>query len=339
MLLLVHFLNYFLFEQYFLPIVSNLQQLVLPIVLPVVFSESCQLLVSIFFHLLHSNNHPFKLSNANILQHITFAGTWITFFLLLLQSSFRDKGYENLAEILVNSTIGFNIAVIATAIAILGLTLRSELKFLKNVVEIDINISKSLSTSIKGKLSKFTKMSKAHVKARHLEVEAEKARHAADQHGGNHGKRWNKLSLMSKLGGLSKSHRQPTGGVHDHEDAEEQADRLHRESVVHMKARRKSIAIQSVVGREKIMERLKLRAKAKKAKVMDKVDMFASLTQKSKTGLIMAMQQGDYSENQPLCKQGEDADRLFVLIEGTAKCLVVFDGAGEQEVSEFSFCW
>ena len=49
----------------------------------------------------------------------------------------------------------------------------------------------------------------------------------------------------------------------------------------------------------------------------------------------MAMVQGDYKENDPLCQQGEEADKLFVLLQGTARCMVMFDGVGEQEVHRF----
>merc|ERR1711865_802826 len=105
---------------------------------------------------------------------------------------------------------------------------------------------------------------------------------------------------------------------------------------VHHKQRRASLAIAQTNGREKIMERLKLRAKAKKAKVLDKVEMFKNLSTKSKNALIMKMEPSKYVLDEALCLQGRDADCLFGLVEGTAKCMVMFDGVGEQEVHRFN---
>ena len=330
-------------ETYWWESASILRKLLLASV-PVFMHEHSMLqltvsiVISIFFHLMHSHSHPFKLHTANVLQHLTFAGTWMTFFLLLLQASFRDKNFEEAAENIAAMCIGFNVMVLVGAFVIIGVTIRNEVVHLKNSVEVDLTISKSLSSSIKSKMSKFSKMSKAHVKAKHLEIEAEKARHAADLHGGRN-KTWSKLSLLTKLGGLAKHGKRNPGhtvGYHQaQEDAEAHHDRLNREAATHLRERRKSMAMASAVGREKIMERLKLRAKAKKGKVMDKVDMFKCLTTKAKTSLIMAMVQGDYKENDPLCKQGEEADKLFVLLQGTARCMVMFDGVGEQEVHRF----
>lgn len=53
------------------------------------------------------------------------------------------------------------------------------------------------------------------------------------------------------------------------------------------------------------MERLKLRAKAKKAKVLDKVEMFKNLSTKSKNALIMKMEPSKYVLDEALCLQGK----------------------------------
>jgi len=339
----------FLYNQYKLPSywwesAAILRKLLLASV-PVFMHEhpilqlTISIVVSIIFHLLHSTWHPYELYNANLLQHLTFAGTWLTFFLLLLQWNFRDQGYEHTAQYVVEGTIGFNISILVAAVYIICNTIRTEIRLLKTRVEVDITISKSLTSSLKGKLNKIAKRSKAHVKARQLEIEAEKARHAADKHGGNHSKRWNKLSLMTKLGGMAKSssrNNHVVGSHLEHETTENFADRMVRQASVHHKQRRASLAIAQTNGREKIMERLKLRAKAKKAKVLDKVEMFKNLSTKSKNALIMKMEPSKYVLDEALCLQGKDADCLFVLVEGTAKCMVMFDGVGEQEVHRFN---
>jgi CRP-like cAMP-binding protein len=99
--------------------------------------------------------------------------------------------------------------------------------------------------------------------------------------------------------------------------------------------RRRSVSIKAAVGRDKIMERLKLRAIAKKGKVLDRVELFKGLTRKSKNSLIMNMDPGNYDVDEPLCRQNDDAGCLFVLVEGTAKCMVAFDGLVGQEVHRF----
>ena len=159
------------------------------------------IVISIFFHLLHSTWHPFGLYNANLLQHLTFAGTWLTFFLLLLQENFSDQDYIVTSEYICAATVGFNLFVLASAILIMIATVRNEVRKLKTRVEVDFTISKSLSGSIKGKLSKLAAGSKAHVKARHLEVASSKAREEAENLRGGSSKRWGKLSLMTKLSG------------------------------------------------------------------------------------------------------------------------------------------
>ena len=291
----------FLYNQYKLPSywwesAAILRKLLLASV-PVFMHEhpilqlTISIIVSIIFHLLHSTWHPYELYNVNLLQHLTFAGTWLTFFLLLLQWNFRDQGYEQTAQNVVDGTIGFNICILVAAVYIISNTIRTELRLLKTRVEVDITISKSLTSSLKGKLNKIAKRSKAHVKARQLEIEAEKARMVADKHGGNHSKRWNKLSLMTKLGSmhkhntLSSTHSTLKLGLH-HEATEDHADRLIRESSVHHKRRRASLALGQENGRAKIMERLKLRAKAKKARVLDKVQLFENLSRKSKNSVV-----------------------------------------------------
>jgi CRP-like cAMP-binding protein len=50
----------------------------------------------------------------------------------------------------------------------------------------------------------------------------------------------------------------------------------------------------------------------------------------------MQMEPKEFACDEALCKQGDDADCLFVLVEGTAKCMVMFDGVGEQEVHRFN---
>ena len=144
---------------------------------------------------------------------------------------------------------------------------------------------------------------------------------------------------MTKLGGMAKSssrNNHVVGSHLEHETTENFADRMVRQASVHHKQRRASLAIAQMNGREKIMERLKLRAKAKKAKVLDKVEMFKNLSTKSKNALIMKMEPQKYVLDEALCLQGKDADCLFVLVEGTAKCMVMFDGVGEQEVHRFN---
>ena len=159
------------------------------------------IVISIFFHLLHSTWHPFELYNANLLQHLTFAGTWLTFFLLLLQENFSDQDYFVTSEYICVATVGFNLFVLASAVLIMIATVRNEVRKLKTRVEVDFTISKSLSGSIKGKLSKLAAGSKAHVKAHHLEAASSKAREEAEKLRGGSSKRWGKLSLMTKLSG------------------------------------------------------------------------------------------------------------------------------------------
>ena len=123
--------------------------------------------------------------------------------------------------------------------------------------------------------------------------------------------------------------------VHHIEDPEAQADRLANEALEHDKRRRRTMSMKAEVGRDKIMERLKLRAIAKKGRVLDRVELFKGLSRKAKNSLIMNMEPGNYEIDERLCTQGDDAGCLFVLVEGTAKCMVAFDGLVGQEVHRF----
>jgi len=231
-----------------------------------------QLVMSIFismiWHLFHATFNPYVLVQANILQHITYFGSWVTLFLLLLQETFRRKGYMTAHEGIVTSIIVLNVLILIGAMVIIVWSIWSEMndinKKLNSAIrdKVDINISKKLSNNVKNKLSKLARSSKAHVKARQLEIKAEEARHAADQHGGNHSKRWGKLSVLTKLGGLRRAEGRGNNlhQTHIHvkeEEAGSHADRLEKEAMVSHRKRQKTMVGKRVKGREKIMERLK----------------------------------------------------------------------------------
>ena len=273
---------------------------------------------------------------------------WVTLFLLLLQENFRRQELVLTADIVVTMIIVLNVLVLIGAIIIIVWAIYGEMmdinkKITNQIAEkIDINIRKKLSSNVKNKLKLLAKSSIAHVKATKLEVQAEEARHAADQHhhGGSHSKRWNKLSVLTKLGGLRRKNQVKINVANKEEEVTIHADRLEKEANAHHLKRKITMRKKSVQGREKIMERLKHRAMIKKNKVLDKVNMFSSLTRKAKNSLIMVMQQHHYKEGEALCVQGAEANCLFVLIDGTCKCMVKFGHASvtsnEQKVFDFA---
>ena len=134
---------------------------------------------------------------------------------------------------------------------------------------------------------------------------------------------------------MTTNHTTNHSAMHHIEDPEAHADRLASEALEHDKRRRRTMSMKAEVGRDKIMERLKLRAIAKKGRVLDRVELFQGLSRKAKNSLIMNMEPGSYEIDEPLCTQGDDAGCLFVLVEGTAKCMVTFDGLVGQEVHRF----
>lgn len=65
-------------------------------------------------------------------------------------------------------------------------------------------------------------------------------------------------------------------------------------------------------------------------KILSKNFMFKSLSEKNQEIVVMAMEIKTYKQNDPVIKQGDDGEELFIVSSGKLKCSKVFPGKSEE---------
>ena len=107
--------------------------------------------------------------------------------------------------------------------------------------------------------------------------------------------------------------RQASGSFRVHREV----STIRRQASAHRKSAVQSIKARQLKRRETVQARVQARNKAKRSRCLQACPAFASLDEVSVDSIINVMDYAVRAAGDVLCEEGGDADRLFVIVEGT----------------------
>ena len=257
--------------------------------------------VSVGFHLLYASVQPFDDKAMNYVVGVTLLAAWMSFFLLLMQNSLSQSQDYDQAEAANSLVIAVNIAVFVFAALMLGVSLRASFKTIAEFRKRDHDVTK-VKESLRLGMRSWANRSKAVL----------------------HAKQLTGRSNISSVKVVPEN-------AHERDAAKAQSMHEHHEMLL-----KRMVSNRHAGSQRRTADRLKARIELRKKRVLQKVDAFEGLEAGVIAKIVGKMEMEFAEEGDAIVRQGEVAEKFYVLIEGSAKVMVKFEGAAQAtQVHEF----